>query len=439
MKKRAGSTGSWAWMGIALAVAGCGGDDTGAAASGGPPAVTSYYRDVKPLLDARCAGCHDGRGIAPFSVERYDLVAPWAALIKQAVVERTMPPWPADNACAEYVGDRSLSEAQIQTIAAWVDGGAVEGDPAEEGPPLDPPDSNDLERVDLTLEMPAAYTPKAEPDDYRCFLIDWPGETTQFVSGFRVTPGEARVVHHVIAYIAGPNQIADVEAFDEVDPEPGYRCFGGPGINPRWLGGWVPGSGGMTLPPGTGIRIEPGSKLILQMHYNTLAAGKLPDRSSLDLTLESSVEREGTVQPWANPAWVERGTMTIPAFEADVVHQWARDPTVLTGGNPFELHVAGLHMHTLGTSARLAIERADGGSECVLDIPRWDFHWQGSYKLASAKVINPGDKLSIECHWDNTAENQPLVDGKQQVPKEVRWGEGTTDEMCLGTFYMVDR
>jgi hypothetical protein len=351
-----------------------------------------------------------------------------------------MPPWPADSACTEYVGDRSLSEEQIQTIAAWVDGGAVEGDPAEEGPPLDRPASDDLERVDLTVEMPVAYTPAAEPDDYRCFLIDWPEEATQFVAGFRVTPGEARVVHHVIAYIAGPDQVADVEALDAADPGPGYPCFGGPGIRPRWLGGWVPGAGQTTFPPGTGIRIEPGSRLILQMHYNTLSAGKLPDRSSLELMLESSVEREGTYQPWTNPAWLEGDAMTIPAFEDDVVHRWALDPTrALTGGSPFEIHVTGLHMHTLGRSALLAIERADGSSECVLDIPRWDFHWQGNYKLAEPKVVHPGDKLSIECHWDNTAANQPLVDGKQQVPKDVVWGEGTTDEMCLGTFYMVER
>lgn len=438
--KRASSTGSWAWMGISLAIAGCGGDETGAAAGGGAPAVASYYRDVKPLLDAKCAGCHDGRGIAPFSVEQYDTVLPWVGLIKQAVVERTMPPWPADSACAEYVGDRSLSEEQIQTIAAWVDGGAVEGDPSEEGPPLDPPASNDLPRVDLTVEMPVAYTPEAEPDDYRCFLIDWPLETAQYVAGYRATPGEARVVHHVIAFVAGPDQIAEVEALDASDPGPGYRCFGGPGIRPRWLGAWVPGAGGMTFPPGTGIRIEPGSRLILQVHYNTLSAGKLPDRSSLDLMIESSVEREGTYQPWTNPVWVEGDSMMIPALEDDVVYRWALDPTrPLAGGNPIEIHLAGLHMHTLGSRARLAIERADGRSECVLDIPRWDFHWQGSYKLATPKVLNPGDKLSIECHWDNTAANQPLVNGKLQVPRDVVWGEGTTDEMCLGTFYMVER
>lgn len=441
MSRCAGFRGSRAWLGVALAVAtaACGGEDeAGGAAGGGVQAEVSYYRDVKPIFDARCAGCHSGGGIAPFSLESHEAAAAWAPHIKRAVVDRSMPPWPADSGCAEYVGDRSLSEPQIQTIAAWVDGGAAAGDPADEGPPLEPPKTDALPRVDLTLQMPVEYTPQAAPDDYRCFMIDWPEESARYVTGFQVRPGEERIVHHVIAFIAAPEQIEEIEALDAADPGPGYTCFGGPGLRPRWLGGWVPGAGSLNFPAGTGTRIEPGSRLILQVHYNTLSAGKLPDRSEIDLTLESSVEREGSTQPWTNPAWVVGDSMLIPAFEADVAHRWGTDPTrPLSDGAPIELHIAGLHMHTLGRRARLEIERADGSSECVLDIPRWDFHWQGSYTLAAPKVLNPGDTLSIECHWDNTPENQPFIDGQPRVPTDVVWGEGTNDEMCLGTFYMI--
>ncbi|MDC0684510.1 monooxygenase [Sorangium atrum] len=441
MTRCAGTTGSWARLAAALAaLSACGGDDAGAAAGGGVQAAVSYYRDVKPIFDARCAGCHSDGGVAPFSLERHETAASWAASIKRAVVERTMPPWPADNACAEYVGDRSLSEQQIQTIAAWVDGGAALGDPADEGPPIEPPASGALARVDRTLEMPVEYTPQTGPDEYRCFVIDWPEEATRYVTGFGIRPGEQRVVHHVIAFIAAPDQLAELDALDASDPGPGYPCYGGPGLKPRWLGGWVPGGGSMIFPPGAGTRIEPGSRLILQVHYNTLTAGKLPDRTAIDVTLESSVEREGTMQPWANPAWLSGDSMMIPALESDVVHRWGADPSrALADNAPIEIHWVGLHMHTLGTRARLEIERAGGGSECVLDIPRWDFHWQGNYKLAEPKVLEPGDKLSIECHWDNTPEKQPIIDGQPRVPRDVVWGEGTTDEMCLGTFYMTGR
>ena len=80
----------------------------------------------------------------------------------------------------------------------------------------------------------------------------------------------------------------------------------------------------------------------------------------------------------------------------------------------------------------MRIHRGGGGEECLIDIPRWDFNWQGGYQLAEPIVFNPGDELEIECHWDNSAANQPYVDGVQLAPVDVGWGEGTGDEMCLG-------
>jgi hypothetical protein len=73
----------------------------------------------------------------------------------------------------------------------------------------------------------------------------------------------------------------------------------------------------------------------------------------------------------------------------------------------------------------------------VLDIPKWDFHWQLPYSLATPLVLNPGDKLAVECHWDNSAENQPIIDGVQRTPVDLNWGVKTTDEMCVGGFYLT--
>jgi hypothetical protein len=94
-------------------------------------------------------------------------------------------------------------------------------------------------------------------------------------------------------------------------------------------------------------------------------------------------------------------------------------------------------MHTLGQRATASIIRADGTDECVLQIDDWNFHWQGSYGLRQPPVFNRGDKLRVECHFDNSPENQPMVGGQPRVPQDVFWGEGTTDEMCLGTFYVT--
>jgi hypothetical protein len=271
-------------------------------------------------------------------------------------------------------------------------------------------------------------------------VIDWPKSEVSYVTGFRANPGNAKVVHHVIAFLAPPSQVDAVKKLDDADPGEGYTCFGGPGFNQtNWIGAWAPGSQGTDYPEGTGIKIEPGSKVVLQVHYNTLTAGKQKDRTSVDFKLESSVIKEATIQPWTNPTWLnKKDTMKIPAFAPDTMHSFAFDPTpFLSSGKPFLMYSANLHMHQLGTRAKLSLQRKDGSEDCLLDIPKWNFHWQGSYGFPAPKVVNPGDKVYLECHWDNTPPMQPIVDGKPQMPKDVFWGEGTTDEMCLGGFYMV--
>jgi hypothetical protein len=356
--------------------------------------------------------------------------------VRWAVTERVMPPWLAADGCAEYLHNRSLSDEQIATIAGWVDAGAPAGDPADApDTPGDPPGTG-LSRIDLTLAMPEPYTPQNEPDDYRCFLLDWPEQTTMYVTGIGLNPGVPEILHHMIAFLATPDVVADFEAMDAAEPGPGYACYGGPGgqERPLWIGGWAPGVQGIENAPGTGVEVPPGSKVILQLHYNTSYAPPSPDRTELLFKLDAAVEKRAGTMPWVNPMWVLGGEMTIPAHSTDVTHSVTNDPTqwveIFTGGQfqngqPLTLYSAGLHMHTLGKRGLIRIDRQDGSTECMLDIPRWDFHWQGGYSFATPKQINPGDKIHMECTWDNPTD------------QDVNWGEGTADEMCLGIFYIT--
>jgi hypothetical protein len=406
-----------------------GGGDPG----GGPLAGTQYYRDIKPILDAKCNKCHTGGGIAPFALETYADTKPYLGLIKEEIASKRMPPWPPNEGCADYWGDRSLSDEQIDLVSKWVDDGAVEGAVADEGEPMVIEGETKLSRVDLNMAIPVVYTQKDEPDDYRCFVMDWPEAKTKFVSGFRANPGDARVVHHVIAFLVAPGDVPQIDKLDAAEAGPGYTCFGGSGINSNeWLGGWAPGSAGSDFPAGTGIRVEPGSKIVLQVHYNSLTAGPQPDQTSVDFKLEDKVEKEGRIQPWTQPSWISGQSMMIPAGETDVMHKFEFDPTpYISGGKPFTMYSASLHMHTLGTHAKMEIHRDNGDNECLLQIEDWNFHWQGSYGFKAPKQFNPGDKLYLECHWDNSAGNQV------GAPKDTWWGEGTTDEMCLGGFYLT--
>ena len=421
--------------------AACGGDGGPGPDEDAAPARLTYYQDVKPILDAKCTQCHAAGGIGPFALGAYADITDREVAIRDAVDTGLMPPWPPNADCNEYYGERSLTDAHRQMIIDWIDQGALEGDAANPAPPIDVEQIR-LTRVDSTLEMTEPYTTiatAAAPDDYRCFVIPWPETTAKYITGFRATPGDARIVHHVIAFHAQPSQVATYQSLDAAEAGPGYTCFGGSGGPSRTiLGTWVPGTQGSDFPPGTGLRIDAGSAIILQVHYNVVTTAAAPDATSLEFKLDDNVTRVAQTLPWGNPSWLSNpASMHIPAGEADTMHQFAFDPTLFLGLSSFDIHASALHMHQLGTRATLEVVRQNGDRACLLQIDDWNFHWQGSYGLRTPVRFNAGDQLRVECHWDNSPENQPYINGEQQPPQDVQWGEGTRDEMCVGGIYLV--
>ncbi|MEE2830565.1 MAG: monooxygenase [Myxococcota bacterium] len=416
----------------------------------------TYYADAKPILDARCVTCHALGDIAPFVLDDYQQAFEARGAIAASVEAGTMPPWPPADDCQSYEHDRSLTGAERDLLLAWVEAGAPEGDPSD-APPDSSGDSEEREmRVDLTLQLDEPYVPQSSPDDYRCMVVEWPEDETRFITGFEVVPDRREMVHHVIAFSANAAAADTYRALDAEEEGQGYTCYGGPGGNGaglgsgvRWVASWAPGPAGRVFTEGTGIEVEPGSVIILQMHYNTLTVEPMADQSRIELMLESEVERPATVMPFTDIGWV-LGTdpMTIPPHEADVVHSTSRDIAAtaldyraasigLSDGDDFVVHATGLHMHQLGTQIRTWLQRADGSVECLLDIPAWDFGWQGAYSLSEPVTVRAGDRMFLECHWDNTVENQVIIDGDPLPPREVSWGDQTTDEMCLAIYYIT--
>lgn len=425
-----------------------GGSDTAGSSTTGEAAAVTYWRDVKAVLDAKCVGCHSPGNLAPFSLASYADASAVASALPASLMAGTMPPWPPDAACGTYLHDRSIDDDARQVVLDWVELGAAEGDPADAPPPAQSPEPIEF---DIDLQLPEPYTPTIAPDEYRCFLMPWPEDQETFVTALSVTPGERQIVHHVIAFAIPPDQAEAYRALDEADPDPGYLCYGGPSggkINDGrvpWLGAWVPGGAPGDMPEGTGIKVQPGSLVAVQMHYHAYP-GAGPDQSRIQIRTAASVDRVAVMMPFTNPAWVQGSEpMLIPAGEASVVHSFAADvsnylPLLfpdggLAAGDPFVVHAAALHMHTRGVRGSLSL--TGGQDTCLLDIPRWDFNWQGSYQLTAPVTVRPGDQLRIECEWDNTAANQPVENGVQQQAKDILWGEGTGDEMCLGIVYVT--
>ncbi len=221
---------------------------------------------------------------------------------------------------------------------------------------------------------------------------------------------------------------------------------GGGGGVLTWLGAWAPGSRGSDYPEGTGMKIAEGSKIVMQVHYNMAYADPEPDVTTVHLKLESQVEKEAAILLWVDPSWARRQMMPIPAGEPNVVHHFESQPStwlgVLNGGDAFQpgdsfkIHWGFVHMHELGTGASLRLEKANGESPCLLEIPRWDYNWQFGYDFQKPIEIAPGDILHLECRYDNTKKMQRIIDGVQLEPRDVNWGDGTQDEMCLGILYI---
>lgn len=384
----------------------------------------TWHGQIKPLVERSCAGCHTEGSVAPFTLETYDDVVAWLPLVVESVRDRTMPPWLAEPDCNNYVGDFSLSDEERDSILAWADAEAPLGEPGGEAG-SEMPEGDSLPRVDRVLEMPVSYRPSSsaeEANDYRCFILEWDEPEATYVEGYRIVPGNLDLVHHVIVYTA-PAETADAfAAMDAKDPDPGYPCFGGPGVirqeDANWLGGWAPGAVAGPFPDGLGLLVQPGTVLIMQVHYYDDGEGG-EDQSAVELMLADEVAEVGWVQPFADPDWLYGGEMILPAQTQAVEHGYDM-------GFPANLqfHTAALHMHTLGQTARLSIQHADGSETCLLDIDRWDFNWQRAYQFVEAQSITGGDQLSLRCSWDNPTD------------LDIDWGDGTDDEMCLGIMLM---
>jgi len=390
-----------------------------------------------------------------------------------------MPPWPPGHKSPAYVGQesRALTASQRATIVAWAKaGGKVDG-PA--GTPKKPerPEVRAGETL-LDLRMPVAYrpsAPKGVTDDYRCFLVDPKQEGDVFVTSARIEPGQAKVVHHVILFRVPPSQIGAARELDDASSGPGWSCFGGTGLpsgdgdlaaslnDANWVAAWAPGWGGNRLPDGTGVSLPKGSQLVMQVHYNLLN-GRAPDRSRALVTVAPVSASLTPLRTVLMPAPVElacakgeKGRLcdrTEALF--DLSRKYGSESAFVPAGllllckgtaatpkpsatstcdrritSPTTIHVVAGHMHLLGAAIRLELNPGTARSKILLDIPRWDFHWQNAYTLVKPVEAAPGDVVRVTCRFDVRKRKQG-EHGSSKTPRYVLWGEGTTDEMCLG-------
>ena len=330
-----------------------------------------------------------------------------------------------------------------------------------------------------SIRLPRAYTPRAPEgtgtDDYRCFLVDPGFDTDQLVSGVQISPDNAPIVHHVIVSKVEPGDVAEAEALDAKDPGDGWTCFGGAGINGAaggdldkadWVGAWAPGGGERVMADDIGIPLVKGTRLVVQMHYNLLA-GDGADRSTVRLRLsEAAGSDKQALRTMLLPAPVElpcrdnrtQGLCNRTVAVADLKRRFAEDPAtadllhllcgplapgpVQSCTRPIRdegtIRAASGHMHLLGRAITVDVNKGTPQATRVLDIPTWNFDDQGSIPLDEPLDVGPGDTITVTCTHDQELRDLlPAFEGTKD--RYVAWGEGTTDEMCLGIVLMTDR
>jgi hypothetical protein len=389
----------------------------------------TWYGVVGPLVTARCAICHTTGDIAPFSLENYEQVKVKLAAIRVEVAAKTMPPFPPEQSdesgCPKIDDVRQMSDAERQALLDWIDAGAPEGE-ARELPARKP---------NKPLGDPTDRWPMAEPytskktsgDDYRCFVIKPTNLTALSVAAVSVEPGDRSIVHHAAIFLVPPDQIATADQLDAKDDGPGYDCFGGVGLESAYPAGvWVPGNDAPLVPPhgGVGYYLPPGWAWIIQNHY--FLKGPAPaDQSSVVLWRGDLVITEvphalvmGSVDFELPP----NSTTTIESMGK--VTSSSETPALNQG---WEGRIYGIwgHQHLLGRSIELDVLRADGSQQCVLRIPRWDFHWQSIYRLKEFFTLKAGDQLRLRCKFQNDRDTA------------VHFGEGTEDEMCFASLALL--
>jgi hypothetical protein len=375
----------------------------GACAPAAFGADPTFYRDVLPVLQGRCQQCHRPGQIGPMPLMTYRDARPYAKAIRAAVLSRKMPPWFADPCCGKFANDRSLSAAEIQTLAAWAQTGAAEGAPSDAPPAKTWPHDGNLASPDAVLGMPHAFeVPARGAVDYQRFVVPTGFDGDRWVQAVEVRPGAPQVVHHVVVYIR----------------EPGETWLEGP-VTADMLAVYAPGSTPQAWPEGMAKLVKKGSDLVIEIHYTPNG------RAARDQTRVAMVFAKAPPAKRVISLQMADLNLDIPPGDANYrASVWGTLPNdaLLLGFFP--------HMHLRGKAFEYDRILDDGRPEPLLRVSHYNFHWQMFCQLARPIPLKQGTRLTITAWYDNSA-NNPL---NPDPSAEVGWGEQSWQEMMVGFF-----
>jgi hypothetical protein len=440
-----------------------------ASAHAAPANVPTFSKDVAPIVFNNCATCHRAGEVAPMTLTSYEDVRPWAKVIKNKVVSREMPPWGADPAHSlKMRNDRSLTQAQIDTIVAWADGGAPKGSDADL-PPL-PKFAEGWtfgREPDAILEMPVDFSIPAEGElGVQMFYSKVPWSEDKFAETLEIRPGNRAVVHHAGVFVVDIPEGASIVNGRLVMPDGKASTDRGAGAAGRAddtalpgankLLSWVPGRGVDSHRADIGKRIPAGKYINWQIHYNPIGKATT-DRTRLGIWFnKAQVTHELLIRQAGDALATTKGGLSLYRAEGKEVEYTAdegstrrrsKTPNIppyaedwsLTGITPvtedITLYAMSPHMHLRGKSLRWVVVFPDGREQTILDVPKFDFNWQIEYELEEPFKIPAGSKILGIGKYDNSPKNK--WNPAPNLP--VYWSEQSWDEMYQPfTLYSVD-
>ncbi len=395
--------------------------------AGSIPAQVTFNKDVLPIAQKRCQECHRPGEIAPFSMLTYSETRPWAKAIKSSVLAKKMPPWFADPKYGHFANDRTLSQQEIDTLVAWVDNGAKEGDPKDAPKPKEWMEGWNIPTPDLVLSMKEPFHIGAKEEvPYQYVIMPTEFKQDMWVQMAEARPSDRGVVHHIVVFIRQPENkwLRDQPVGVPFVPPGGGKDFantsgGGSDILMIYTPGMIP----EIWLPGLAKKIPAGSDLVLQIHYT--ADGKdSQDHSKVGLVFAKEPPKERAMTFGSYNL-----TFKIPPGDPD----YRVDGMKNTFPNGIEILSFFPHMHVRGKSFEYRAVYPDGSTETLLRVPKYDFYWQLDYKLAEPLKLPPGSKIEVTAWYDNSPNNPANPDPKALVS----WGEQSWEEMMIGFYDIV--
>jgi peroxiredoxin len=373
--------------------------DTEAAVGGAP---VSYSKEIAPLLQSKCVGCHSPGHIGPFALSSYQKVKGHAEMMREVLATRRMPPWDADPRYGQFKNDRSLSLAQKKLLLRWID----QGMPLDDAP--DPLAQTAASAPDWPLGQPDYIVKLPSPQqipttgvlEYRYVDVPSPVTNDVWLAAAVFRPDNRRVVHHLIvrAKYAETPKMAEDDVF---------------------LTGWAPGIDyqNQSYPDGTGKFLGKGATLNFELHYTPDGKAET-DQSELGLYVLKSTPK--------------MALQTHAAYNLDVMvpaHE-PQAPSYAIEGFKHDSWLFDLtpHMHLRGSWFKYEALYPDGERETLLSVPHYDFNWQTIYRLTKPKKMPAGTWIFCTGGFDNSARNP----SNPNPDKRVTWGDQSFDEMFIG-------